>query len=449
VTRRFESSSCRRRGAILVAAIVVVFALAGMVLVLCRRMSIEAIASANQAAAVQASGVERGGEQYVLGVLVDTTESPLTVPEEDFQAVQVGQGYFWVIRPDYGDSSLPLWGVVDESAKADINYTSAASLLELPGMTDDVAAAIVDWRDPDDNESPSGAESQYYLSLPDPYTCKNGPFETVEELLLIRGVTPQLLYGDGSAPPAGSSAMSQSFGAGASFNNPQLARGIYDLLTVYSSQPNTGPDGSRRIDLNDRNSLRNYLNKQLGNSRTTQALNAAGRARFNDVFDFYFRTRLTRDEFDKVGDSLSTSTGTRVRGSVNVNTAPAEVLLTLPGLDSADVDKLMNQRPAPSASNATSITWVADALGPKSVGLGSKIIGKSTRYSADVLGVSGNGRAFKRCRIVVDISGSTPRVVYRRDLSDRGWPLDPQILESLRTGDGPGGGGLHSGGLFK
>jgi len=38
---------------------------------------------------------------------------------------------------------------------------------------------------------------------------------------------------------------------------------------------------------------------------------------------------------------------------------------------------------------------------------------------------------------VVDASSGTPQIVYRRDLSDAGWPLDPSVLESLRSGQGP------------
>ncbi|HEX8949124.1 MAG TPA: helix-hairpin-helix domain-containing protein, partial [Dissulfurispiraceae bacterium] len=40
-----------------------------------------------------------------------------------------------------------------------------------------------------------GAESDYYMSLPNPYKAKNADFDTLEELLLVKGVTPELLYG--------------------------------------------------------------------------------------------------------------------------------------------------------------------------------------------------------------------------------------------------------------
>ncbi len=66
-------------------------------------------------------------------------------------------------------------------------------LLELLGIEPSVADAVVDWLD--NNESPQGvggAESSYYMSLPHPYKCKNDLFDTIEELRLVRGVTPEV-----------------------------------------------------------------------------------------------------------------------------------------------------------------------------------------------------------------------------------------------------------------
>ena len=55
--------------------------------------------------------------------------------------------------------------------------------------------ALVDWLDEDDRESDHGAETSYYRSLDPPYACKNGPVEYIEELLLVKGMTPELLFG--------------------------------------------------------------------------------------------------------------------------------------------------------------------------------------------------------------------------------------------------------------
>jgi general secretion pathway protein K len=60
--------------------------------------------------------------------------------------------------------------------------------------------AIMDWID-NDNEvtylpfvkyANSGAESGFYNQLDNPYKCKNAPLDTTEELLLVKGITPEI-----------------------------------------------------------------------------------------------------------------------------------------------------------------------------------------------------------------------------------------------------------------
>jgi len=55
-----------------------------------------------------------------------------------------------------------------------------------------IADAFVDWLDNDDTPRVGGAESNYYLSLPRPYKAKNDLFDTIEEILLVRGVTQEI-----------------------------------------------------------------------------------------------------------------------------------------------------------------------------------------------------------------------------------------------------------------
>lgn len=56
--------------------------------------------------------------------------------------------------------------------------------------------ALGDWIDQDDEPRTQGAEDEYYRSLPTPYACRNGQMITPEELLLVRGMTPAIVYGD-------------------------------------------------------------------------------------------------------------------------------------------------------------------------------------------------------------------------------------------------------------
>ena len=69
-------------------------------------------------------------------------------------------------------------------------------LFESRGAEEDPTDAILDWIDSDDDPRPNGAETDYYQSLLTPYPCKNAPLSSVEELLLVRGMTPELFFGN-------------------------------------------------------------------------------------------------------------------------------------------------------------------------------------------------------------------------------------------------------------
>ncbi|HEV8292327.1 MAG TPA: helix-hairpin-helix domain-containing protein [Tepidisphaeraceae bacterium] len=372
----------RRHGTILIVTMCICFLLAGMVLVFCRSMRVEAIASANQVASVSASAIERGAEQYALAIIDQQKDQVYYNAESTYYGVQVGDGYFFFLRPNYGDDSLPSFGFTDEAGKVNINTATLEMLLRLPGMTDDLAAGIMDWRDEDSDISNFGAENEYYLSLPQPYYCKNAPFEAVEEVLLVRGATAELVYGQNYLLQGaiGRDQMTQNTMLN---TDPALARGLYDLLTVYSIEPNTGTTTG-------------------GGGGTTGGGNQQQQPR---------------------------------RGLINVNTAPREVLFCLPGLEDSDVTNLLSAR---NSANITpgDISWVANAIQGKAPAIAQYITGSSYQYSANIVAVSGNGRGFKHVRIVVDARTSPAKIVYRRDLTDQGWPMDQQTLRSLRAGQG-------------
>ncbi len=65
---------------------------------------------------------------------------------------------------------------------------------------EDLVNAIKDWIDPDSEVTGTGAENAYYQGLGKPYTARNGPIESIDELLLVRGVTRELFYGTTEVP---------------------------------------------------------------------------------------------------------------------------------------------------------------------------------------------------------------------------------------------------------
>jgi len=428
-------ASARNRGTVLIVSMWIVLVLAGLVLAFTRTARVEAIEAANQVAATQAEAIAQGALQYVLANVEEANGDPTTLTDLPCQQVQVGDGYFWLLEPRPTDGQTYSFGIEDEASKLNLNTGTVDMLSLLPDMTAELAASIVDWRTADTTVSTNGAKDAYYLSLPEPYHCKNAPLETLEEVLLIKGGSPDLLYaGDtnrnGIIDPGENGQLN-------GLMNGSLDFGFAEYATVCSSEPNTTAEGQPRVNVNNQNmqALSTVLTNALGSGRALAIMARARRGRpFRNVLDFGRRTGMTTNELALVADELTTVSQRTLTGLVNVNTAPREVLLCLPGIDEGNVDALLAARSG-ETGDFSSIAWVAGVLSMSgATQVGSYITVRSYQYSADIVSISGNGRAYKRYRAVVDARQSPAQVIYWKDLTDLGWPLWPEVPALLRRG---------------
>jgi general secretion pathway protein K len=141
------------------------------------------------------AGFERGVYEFLQqSTARDATQKKADIFDGDWREEALGSGAFRV-----------RW--VDEAGKININRADEETLRRIftnLGVEEPNRAilvdSIMDWRDPDDLHRASGAENEYYRSLTPSYTAKNGPFDTVEDLLWVRGMTAELFYGYGDAP---------------------------------------------------------------------------------------------------------------------------------------------------------------------------------------------------------------------------------------------------------
>jgi type II secretory pathway component PulK len=281
-----------RRGAILVVVMIVVVFLSLAAYQYTDMMTAEYKATDNAVRYNQVRMLCESGINYTCALLADPNNlnnllggNPYYNPQY-FKDIVVMEGShprdngkFSIFAPttmpnDPDGANGPAFGVFDEGGKININAVMRldpsgnvlyAMLMQLPNMTDDIANAIVDWLDPDDNPRVSqmggqgGAESSYYLSLSPPYMPKNGPIDSLEELLLVRGVTPDLLYGNDINRTGIQSQGSSSDGT--------FFPGWAFYLTVYSREQNIGSNGATRVYLNDQNM------QNLASNLTTAGLN--------------------------------------------------------------------------------------------------------------------------------------------------------------------------------
>jgi len=89
--------------------------------------------------------------------------------------------------------------ITDDSGKIDINAADSAGLKNLfvgagveEPQAEELADAIVDWRDPDDLSSLHGAERDDYQAVDLPYGPRNAPFETLSEIQQVLGMNYEL-----------------------------------------------------------------------------------------------------------------------------------------------------------------------------------------------------------------------------------------------------------------
>ncbi|MCL5098486.1 MAG: type II secretion system protein GspK [Candidatus Omnitrophica bacterium] len=133
--------------------------------------------------------------------------------------------------------------IIDQERRFNINAADEVILqqaINLVGVdasdSSTIVDSILDWRDPDDDPHLSGTESDYYLGLDPPYYAKNGPIDDLSELLMIRGITPEIYYGQGDQAIASSrqtvTAANRIFGQNA---QPVCSGGLADLFTPIST----------------------------------------------------------------------------------------------------------------------------------------------------------------------------------------------------------------------
>jgi DNA uptake protein ComE-like DNA-binding protein len=453
IRQRVGRSASSPDAAVLVIVLWIAFGLVSIALYFGQSMMFNLQAADNYEASVEADQAIEGAARYLSAVLTNlqqqvqsqgtnmpgvlllpgviqayTSQSGQTPFTQSYQSqeVPVGNAHFWLIGRDAGgtsnvNSGVPVFALVDEASKLNLNTATLDMLEALPFMTSDLAASILNWRNPATIITTGGAELEYGMLNP-PYRCKNAPFETIDELKLVIGATTDILYGadinlNGILDANENNQNTVQTGANL---DGGLNAGILNYVTVYSREPNTQIDGTPRVNIAVRGQpgLRTVLQNALGTDRATQIVQQIGRnATFTSVLQFYISSGMTADEFAKVADALTVSADPYIQGLVNVNTASATVLACLPGIGVNNAQTLVTYRQTHPDQLAT-VAWVAQALGNDgSIQAGPYITAKSYQLTADVAAIGHHGRGYRRTLFVFDTSSGTPQIIYRRDLN--------------------------------
>ncbi len=450
-----RASISRRLGSALVAVLWLMAILTIMVYAFLSEMQVEYSLAAGFAQEKQAEQLAWSAIELACAIALNEAQPPNKLddtwshdPDGAFE-VPLGEGAFTLVHPVYDEGTVRMrWGLEDEASKININYAPKEILLKLPGVTEEIADSIIDWRDQDSNAGPNGAESPYYESQTPPYNCKNQPFETIEELLLVRGMTAEILYGEdtnlnGCLEPNendGDRTAPRDNGDG------RLDPGLYAFVTTVSCDTNLTNDGRQRVNLNTAGEQQ--LQQAGFTPDEVMAINLYRISRirsgpqqppFPNVA--YLLDVISPKRFREVADAVTVVDGDRIPGLVNLNTTPKAVLMALPGITEEIAVKIMDYRTQPGA-DLSNIGWLTEVVEPKKLQeFALFVTTRSQQFRIHAVGRVGTPyanatpadeaearpRPFKRMIAVFDkLAQPRPRLVYWKDATMLGMPYDPE-----------------------
>lgn len=398
---------------------------------------------------------------------------------------------FSIVSPavEDGEATRLRFGVEDECSRLHLGDVmrweqqqagqGRKALLSLPGMTEPIADAMLDWMDADMQPRPAGAESDFYAGLDPPYSPRNGLPECLEELLLVKGVTRQLLWGVDAnynhqmEPDELRSDTGRAGGESRSTGAVPWA----SLLTVYSGRKNVDSTGQPRIDLNamDLTKLQQQLTTAVGANWAAFIVamrqygpyaggeagsgespppnpGAAPRFVFGSALDLVgarvsipsatagqsakiYNSPISNDaqatgqELMRLLDRTTTIPAPVIRGGVSVNHAPRAVLRAVPGMDDATADRIIAARDTTGGQLPARrfATWllsegVVDLARMKT--LIPHLCGDGDVVRAEVLGHFDPPGQSARVEVVIDATVTPARQVAWRDLRLHG-PVYP------------------------
>ncbi|MCU0917547.1 MAG: type II secretion system protein GspK [Planctomycetes bacterium] len=306
--------------------------------------------------------------------------------------------------------------VTDEAGRLNLNTVTKEQLLALPDMEESIAEALLDWRDTDDEPRAQGVEGGYYETLPIPYRIRNGPVRTVRELLRVKGVTEDLLYGedtnldgwldynerDGEASPP------------LDDGDDVLDQGWIAFLTCHSYDKNVDASGNRRININQADQKQLASDLGIKSSQAKWIVDNRGSG-FRSIADLISDQSpqsaspgtggnqeqaepIDLQTFQQIADRITISGEEKIPGKVNINTAPREVLVALFGGDDS-AEQLAQTVMANRSSLASGFTSIADLLNQESMTVARfKAIAEQITVRSDIFTI--------RCAATADVSGA-------------------------------------------
>ena len=215
-------------------------------------MKVETKLARNANSEAELEWLGRSGVEYARWVLANSMLNPMEPYDSLEQPWATGSGWLGPTNAPIAEVQQNVhlgngtfnWEIIDLERKFNINSPEPVLQQVLPqaltlmgvdaGEATPIVNSILDWIDLDDQTHVEGAEKDYYQNLTPPYSAKNGPIDDISELLLIKGITPEIYYGGAAVnyQPSYFSQQRDRFGRSAAM--PVVTVGLTNLFTPLS-----------------------------------------------------------------------------------------------------------------------------------------------------------------------------------------------------------------------
>lgn len=237
--------------------------------------------------------------------------------------------------------------IVDACSRIDVNTVDQAQLENL-NLTSEQIDSLLDWREPELVPRPEGGKDEFYNNLSEPYNTKLKAFDSVDELLLVKGWDGPTLY-----EPLGASQATRPV-----FSSGREEVPLSEMLTTDAFCRNLAPDGEAKLNANTADA-----NQMIQRGVPTQVAQAIVQRRtqqgtFASMSQLLAVPGVNLSNAGTILDVLTVTGDAEIRGKINLNTASQAVLETIPDLGSDVAQSIANQGGFSSYSEVASISGV-------------------------------------------------------------------------------------------
>jgi len=317
-------------------------------------------------------------------------------------------------------------------------------------MTPYLAHGLLDFLDADDLPHQQGAEQEYYDNLPRPYTSFNGPLSSFYELFLVRGFHPGIVHGEDANFNC---TLDANENDGPDFppvdnGDSKLDPGLRAHATVCSYDLDEDNDGQIRLGLND--PAETFWQVEVPGP-VVEYINALRQSKIvmkHPAHLLEAKTKLSdgkeiasgvgKAELPLLLDKFSGTPDYHLHGLINVNTASAAVLQTLPGIDESLAQTIVAARKGLRAEQRKTPAWLfeegfLDAAKFKQVA--PLLTTRSRQFHFQVIGYGVPSGRYRVLEALIDVAGYEPAISYLRDITRLGLPfrIEAEPSETLTT----------------